>query len=102
LYVQRWLDQERPSAVFFPSSWRTTMSTGLFPSRRLLRSFTFIFGLIAVAASPRVLAADDGCGCLETCRQTFGGLRYAKNTLMLLSSCWIDGPSTYCVYTEWS
>jgi hypothetical protein len=78
------------------------MSTGLFPSRRLLRSFTFIFGLIAVAASPRVLAADDGCGCLETCRQTFGGLRYAKDTLMLLSSCWIDGNSTYCVYTQWS
>jgi hypothetical protein len=77
------------------------MPIGPSAHRRLLRSFTFIFGLIAVAASPRVLSADDGCGCLETCRQTFGGLRYAKDTLMLLSSCWVDGASTYCVYTAW-
>jgi hypothetical protein len=77
------------------------MSPGLFASRRLLRSFTFIFGLIAVAATPKVLSACDGCGCLETCRQTFGGLRYAKDTLMVLHSCWVVGNSTYCVYQEW-
>jgi hypothetical protein len=76
------------------------MSTRLFVPRRLVRSFTFFFGLIALAAFPRVLAADD-CGCLETCRQTFGGLRYAKDTLMLLNSCWVDGNSTYCVYQAW-
>jgi len=78
------------------------MSTIPFVSRRLVRSFTFVFGLIALMAFPRVLGAADDCGCLETCRKTFGGLRYAKDTLMLLSDCWIDGTSTYCVYTEWS
>ena len=73
-----------------------------FVPRRLVRSFTFFFGLIAMAGSPRVLAADDGCGCLETCRQTFGMLRYTKSVLMVLDNCWVDGPSTYCVYQEWT
>jgi hypothetical protein len=76
------------------------MSIRLSASPRLLRSFTFVFGLIALAAFPRVLAADD-CGCLETCRRTFGGLRYAKGTLMLLSACWVADGDTYCVYQEW-
>ena len=48
-----------------------------------------------------MLAADDGCGCLETCRQALGGLRYAKGTLMLLSSCWVADGNTYCVYEAW-
>ena len=72
-----------------------------FVPRRLVRSFTFFFGLIAVASFPRVLAADDGCGCLETCRQTFGMLRQKDNMLMVLNSCWVDGNSTYCVYQAW-
>jgi len=77
------------------------MPTRISASRRLHRSFTIIFGLIALAAFPRVLAADDGCGCLETCRVTFGGLRYAKGTLMLLNSCWVADGNTYCVYQQW-
>jgi len=79
------------------------MSAIPFVPRRLVRSFTIFFGLIALAAFPRVLAADDcGCGgCLETCRRTFGGFQYTKSVLMVLNSCWVDGPSTYCVYQEW-
>lgn len=68
---------------------------------RVRRPLTIVFGLTALAAFPRVLAADEDCGCLETCRQTFGGLRYAKGTLMLLSSCWVADGNTYCVYQEW-
>src|SRR6185436_6895852 len=55
-----------------------TMSAILPVPARLVRSFTFFFGLIALAAFPGVLAADDGCGCWETCRQAYGGMRYAK------------------------
>ena len=77
------------------------MSIALSASPRLLRSLTVVFGFMAVVATPTVLAANDCCGCLETCRQTFGGLRYAKGTLMLLSNCWVADGSTYCVYTEW-
>jgi hypothetical protein len=77
------------------------MSIALSARPRLLRSFTIVFGLIAIAAFPRVLAADDGCGCLDTCRQAYGGLRYAKGTLMILSSCWVENGDTYCVYQTW-
>jgi hypothetical protein len=76
------------------------MLSPLAPSR-VRRSFTTLFGLIALAAFPRSLAACEGCGCLETCRQTFGGLRYAKGTLMLLHSCWVADGNIYCVYQEW-
>jgi len=69
---------------------------------RLVRSFTFFFGLIALASFPRVLAADDGCGCWETCRQAYGGMRYAKEALMVLSNCWVADGNTYCVYTAWN
>lgn len=76
------------------------MFTNLSVSRRLIRTFTLLSGLSVLTVFPRVLAADD-CGCLETCRRNFGGLRYAKGTLMLLSSCWIADGDTYCVYQEW-
>ena len=78
------------------------MSAILPVPKRLVRSFTFFFGLIALAAFPGVLAADDGCGCLETCRRAYGGLRYAKETLLVLSNCWVVDGNTYCEYVAWS
>ncbi|HKP75399.1 MAG TPA: hypothetical protein VJT67_07625 [Longimicrobiaceae bacterium] len=69
---------------------------------KVRRAFTIISAGMAVAAFPRVLAADDcGCGCLETCRYTFGGLRYAKGTLMLLHNCWVADGTLYCEYQAW-
>lgn len=68
-------------------------------STRLRRSITLVVAAATLAAFPRVLAADDCCGCLETCRQTFGGLRYG--TLMLLHDCWVTNGDTCCVYQAW-
>lgn len=66
--------------------------------RKLRRPFTLAVTITALAALPRTLAAED---CLETCRQTFGGLRYAKGTLMLLHDCWVTNGTIYCEYQQW-
>jgi len=69
---------------------------------KLRRALTIITTGMALAVMPRSLAADDcGCGCLESCRQLFGGLRYAKGTLMLLHNCWVADGNLYCEYQAW-
>ena len=69
---------------------------------RWLRTPVVALAMVVGLAAPQVLSGQCGCsGCLELCRQTFGGLRGVDGKIMVLSECFEREGSTYCVYRAW-